>query len=262
MTELKEGDELRLMMGGEVVGTGYVLPDGNASFQLDSGAVAWVGSKLVRGYSIEPEPAEPPCLCDYEHIRMGDEVVRTRWMRDPACKFPHKGGRLAGGPSPSVEPVAGRPCGCVPGEECMVCRNWFAFRRETFPAIPANGHGPFHRANWEAVQDELAVDLRGEPRPGFVRAPYPGDLPFPVRVDTEVRPGVVRLEAGEQRVDIEVQALACSTSSHAGTVPAVVWGQFRVPWWSEERAEPAAYCASCARVLGFMGYFTPDEAGA
>ncbi|ASR83230.1 hypothetical protein FDI29_gp60 [Arthrobacter phage Abidatro] len=58
MTELQEGDELRLMLGGEVVGTGVVLPDGNASFRLDSGAVALVGQKLVRAYSIEPEVGE------------------------------------------------------------------------------------------------------------------------------------------------------------------------------------------------------------
>ncbi|URM87026.1 hypothetical protein SEA_BASILISK_60 [Arthrobacter phage Basilisk] len=76
---------------------------------------------------------------------------------------------------------------------------------------------------------------------------------------TEVRPGVVRIEGNGQRVDVEVDAVLCSTDSHAGTVPAVVFGEFRVPWWSAERTEPAAYCSACARMLGFMGYFTPDN---
>ncbi|QOP64957.1 hypothetical protein SEA_BRYNNIE_59 [Arthrobacter phage Brynnie] len=152
---------------------------------------------------------------------------------------------VAGAPSPSAgpvpEPVAGLPCGCVPGEKCHWCR---------FGARPS-----MRERNWEAIQDELGVDLRGNPRPGFKRAPFP----FPVRVDTEVRPGVVRIEGNGQRVDVEVDAVLCSTSSHAGTVPAVVFGEFRVPWWSAERTEPAAYCSACARMLGFMGYFTPDE---
>ncbi|QOI67704.1 hypothetical protein SEA_ORCANUS_60 [Arthrobacter phage Orcanus] len=204
MTELQEGDELRLMMGGEVVGSGVVLPDGNASFQLDSGAVAVFGERLVRGYSIA--------------------------------------GEVSGGPSPSVDPVPDPIAGDWN-------RNSFAFRMEPelLDYLAAAPRPSIVERNWEAVQDELAVDLRGNPRPGFVREPFP----FPVRVDTEVRPADVE--------GIEVQALLCSTDSHAGTVPAVVFGQFRVPWWEEERSEPAGYCGSCARLLGFMGYFTPED---
>ncbi|ASR83231.1 hypothetical protein FDI29_gp61 [Arthrobacter phage Abidatro] len=148
-----------------------------------------------------------------------------------------EGGKLVGAPS-----SPGRPCGCLPGEECMFCRNRFAFRRD-----PANDYpppelrGPFFRQNWEAIQDELGVNLLGEPVPGFKREPFPE------------RPADV---AG-----MEVRAVLCSTDSHAGTVPAVVFGEFRVPWWPEERAEPAAYCAACSRLMEFMGYFTPALEG-
>ncbi|ALY08902.1 hypothetical protein GALAXY_58 [Arthrobacter phage Galaxy] len=175
------------------------------------------------------------CTCDYEHISRatfgGPEALRTVWTRDPACEFPHIAGKLTGAPS-----SPGRPCGCLPGEECMFCRNSFAFRREVGPG-ETPGRGPFFRRNWEAIQDELSVDLRGEPVPGFKRVPFP-----------------------ERLADVagtEVRAVLCSTDSHAGTVPAVVFGEFRVPWWPEGRAEQAAYCAACSRLMEFMGYFTP-----
>lgn len=226
MTELQEGDELRLMMGGEVVGTGVVLPDGNASFRLDSGAVAWVGNKLVRGYSIEPE------------VSGGPSSLPGPARLESVALTPAGAGMGSVGPVP--EPVTARPCGCLPGEECLLCRNSFAFRREVGPGeTPARG--PFFRQNWEAIQDELAVDLRGEPVPGFKRAPFPERL-----ADVE---------------GMEVRAVLCSTDSHAGTAPAVVFGDFRVPWWPEDRTEPAAYCSACSRIMQFMGYFTPDEVG-
>ncbi|WAB09169.1 hypothetical protein SEA_EESA_60 [Arthrobacter phage Eesa] len=259
MTELQEGDELRLMMGGEVVGSGVVLPDGNASFQLDSGAVAVFGERLVRGYSIAgevsggPSPSVDPVPEPGGGLSVSTEFCHYHGFGD--CRT------LDCEPLRRPEPVAGRPCGCVPGEECIVCRNRFAFRAEPelLDYLAAAPRPSIAEQNWEAIQDELSVDLRGNPRPGFKRTPYPGDLPVPVKVSTEVRPGVVRIEGNGQRVDIEVEAVLCSTDSHAGTVPAVVFGQFRVPWWEEGRTERAAYCGSCARLLGFMGYFTPED---
>ncbi|UXE05204.1 hypothetical protein SEA_JAMUN_58 [Arthrobacter phage Jamun] len=207
---------------GRKVGMGQMIGKDRVSVELDPAYVSMMRQGMTRGLSADlPEPATP-----------------------------------AGAPSPPVgpvpEPVAARPCGCLPGEECILCRNSFAFRRELRPG-EAPARGPFFRQNWEAIQDELGVNLRGEPVPGFKRAP------FPFRVDTEVRPGVVRIEGGGQLVEFEVEALLCSTSSHAGTVPAVVSGVFRVPWWEEGRTERPAYCSACARLLGFMGYFTPDE---
>lgn len=234
------GEKFPVTVYGRKVGMGQMIGEDRVSVELDPAYVSMMRQGMTRGLSADlPDHA---CLCDYQDIRMGEKIVRTKWTRDPACAFPHIGGTLTGAPSPPVvpalDPVAGRPCGCVPGEECAWCRNRVAFRRELFP--PGPPPKPFFRQNWEAIQDELAVDLRGEPVPGFKRAPFP-DRPADVE-------------------GMEVRAVLCMTDSHAGTVPAVVWGQFRVPWWTEGRAEPAAYCSACSRIMQFIGYFTPDEA--
>lgn len=210
---------------GRKVGMGQMVGKDGVSVELDPEIASLMRQGMVGGLSVDsPEPAVP-----------------------------------AGAPSSSGEVPKvdfGRRCGCLPGETCMYCRNSFTFRREALPAMP-----PFpsiFRRNWEAINEELGKDLRGDPVPGFKPAPLPARLH-----SASVTPGgdgLGSIEAASVE-GMEVRALLCSSEHHARPVPAVVVGDFRVPWWEADRVERATYCQHCARLAVFIGYFTPDHDG-
>jgi hypothetical protein len=216
---------------GELVGRASI-EYGVATVQIRPEMEARFRQGIMRGLSVAPAAEEAGCICDYENIEGARypggawEILRTVWNRDPACQFPHVGGRVAGGQSDLLpaealkgpSSSAGRPCGCLPGEGCAWCRNSVAYALDPREVVPRFG------ANW--------------------RAEHPGQ-------DVAVVPA--RVEG------VEVPALMCASDTHEVPVPAVSVGTFRVPWWPEGRVQRTAYCALCAYRLGELaGYFVPD----
>lgn len=252
MSTEETGGWVPLKFDGETVGRARLDDDGVIRGELGPAMAARFGEGITRGLSVAPAAGAAGCICEYENIEAarfeGPEIIRTVWHRDADCKFPHTGGRVAGGPSSSAEPTHEgwdarhfETTGCDGSlhtrNECLV---------DLLPTVPAV----------ETWKDDGRNNFTFRAEPALIEAMR--SLPSPLPLINSVK---YRREAAEV-VGVEVPALLCAsnTETHPVPVPAVVVGMFEVP--GVGNGQRTAYCARCAEAGEAFGWFTPDaEAG-
>lgn len=226
---------------GRLAGYATMVGPDTVSVELLPEMAGLLGEGLVGGLSIGPRIEATAAAGVGSVFKTTEDKMRE--LRDSALKVGEPTG-----PSPSVaavpEPVAGD-----------WGRNSYTFRAEPELIEAMRWPGRMLERNRRAIQEELETDWRAPAVPESFRFLSLEDVETVPRSENWVKVRPVSVEG------VEACGLLCGSEHHSRPVPAVVVGDFRVPWWEEGRSERATYCQHCARMAVFMGYFVPDFEG-